>query len=187
LAAAAVGAVVSSDLSGRFGGQSQRRRSRAQQGRPHRRRGGCGRHQARAGDLGANIGGREVLGRGVRRAGQPRHQRCADRVLRRAHRLPRSDRGDLAELHDPNLCGASDPGRDAVRELEGPQSRRGGAETDLPSRRRRRGADRAGGVSGLRVGPQEPPHRRCVRQRVGTFHPVPGVPSDAAPGDLYHG
>jgi Transposase, Mutator family len=63
------------------------------------------------------------LGWGVRRAGQPRHQRCADRLLRRAHRLPRSDRGNLAEFDDPNLCGAPDPGCHAVRQLEGPLSR----------------------------------------------------------------
>ena len=64
---------------------------------------------------------------------------------------------------------------------------RGGVETDLPSRRRRRGTDRAGGVQGLRVGPQKPSHCRHVRERLGTLHPVPGVPADAAPGDLYHG
>ena len=61
------------------------------------------------------------MGRGVRRAGQPR-LRMSDRVLRRAHRLPRGDRGDLAELHAPSLCGAPDPGGDAVRELQGPQT-----------------------------------------------------------------
>src|SRR5215218_3816659 len=47
--------------------------------------------------------GAKFLGRGMRRAGQPRRQGCADRVLRRAHRFPRGDRGDLAELDSPNL------------------------------------------------------------------------------------
>ena len=89
---------------------------------------------------------------GMRRAGQPRHQGCADRMLRRAHRLPRSDRGDLAALDGPNLPGASDPGGDAVRQLARPQECRHGVETDLPSRRRRDGTDRTRGVQGLRVG-----------------------------------
>jgi len=118
---------------------------------------------------------------GVRaRAGQPRRQGCADRLLRRAHRLPGGDRGDLAAFDSPNLCGASDPGGDAVRQLARPQDCRRGAETDLPSRRRRRGADRIGGVPGLRVGPQEPSHRRHLRQRLGMLHPVFGVPAGSA-------
>ena len=36
------------------------------------------------------------------------------------------------------------------------------------------------------AGPQEPPHRRHVRERLGAVHPVPGVPADAAPGHLHH-
>jgi hypothetical protein len=36
--------------------------------------------------------GRKVLGRGVRRTGQLWHQRCADRELRRVHRLPKRSR-----------------------------------------------------------------------------------------------
>ena len=45
---------------------------------------------------------------------------------------PRSDRADL--------CRAPHPSRDAVRELQGPQSRRRGVEADLPGRQRRRRA-----------------------------------------------
>src|SRR5215213_5589916 len=44
--------------------------------------------------------------------------------------------------------------------------------SDLPSRRRGHGTDRAGGVQGLRIGPQKSAHRRCVRERVGTVHTV---------------
>ena len=61
--------------------------------------------------------------------GQPRRQRRAHRVLRRAHRLPRGDRGDLADGDRADLRGAPDPGRDAVRELQGPQGRRRRAES----------------------------------------------------------
>jgi hypothetical protein len=43
---------------------------------------------------------------GVRRAAQPRHPRRAHRLLRRAHRLPRGDRGHLAAGHRADLHGA---------------------------------------------------------------------------------
>ena len=99
-------------------------RARAEQGRAHRRRGRPGRRQARPGDLGAGHRGREVLGRGVRRAGQPRRPGRADRLLRRADRVPRGDRGDLAAGHRADLRGAPDPGLDAVRVLRRPQGRR---------------------------------------------------------------
>ena len=52
---------------------------------------------------------------GLRRAGQPRRPRRADRLLRRADRVPRGDRGDLAQGDRPDLRGAPDPRRDAVR------------------------------------------------------------------------
>lgn len=53
--------------------------------------------QARPGHLDPGGRGSEVLGRRVRRAGQPRHQGRPDRVLRRPHRLPRGHRGDLGD------------------------------------------------------------------------------------------
>ncbi|BCT77991.1 hypothetical protein SCMU_38330 [Sinomonas cyclohexanicum] len=58
---------------------------------------------ARARDLGPGRRGREVLGRGLRRAGQPRRPGRAHRLLRRAHRLPRGDRGDLARVAGADL------------------------------------------------------------------------------------
>jgi putative transposase len=80
----------------------------------------CDGDQACAGDLGANIRGCEVLGWGARRTPQPRCGRCADRLLRRADRLSGGDRGDLAEHRRPDLCGAPDPGLDAVHLLQRP-------------------------------------------------------------------
>ena len=81
----------------------------------HRRGGRPGRGQTRPRDLGPGHRGREVLGRGVRRAAQPRRARRADRLLRRADRVPRGDRGHLAADHGADLHGAPDPGGDAVR------------------------------------------------------------------------
>ena len=103
-----------------------------------------GRRQARPGDLGAGQRGREVLGRGVRRAGQPRRPRRPDRVLRRADRVPRGDRGDLAAGDGPDLRGAPDPGLDAVRVLRRPQGRRRRAAPDLHRAERGRRPGRAG-------------------------------------------
>src|SRR5215470_7920484 len=60
-----------------------RRAHRGQQVRLHRRRRGPRWRQARAGDLGAVHRGREVLGRGLRRAAQLRRQGRAHRLLRR--------------------------------------------------------------------------------------------------------
>jgi hypothetical protein len=66
--------------------------------------------------------------------------------------------------HNPiDVARGGPSGGDAVRVLQRPQECRGRAEADLPSRRRRRGADRAGGVQGIGVGPQEPRHRRHHR------------------------
>jgi hypothetical protein len=78
----------------------------------------------------------------------------ADRVLRRAHRVPRSDRGDLAASDRSDVCGASHPGSDAVRQLQGPQSHRRCAAPDLHRRQRRRGIDRARSVRADRARPQ---------------------------------
>ena len=76
--------------------------------------------QARPGHLGADQRGREVLGRGVRAAGQPRRQGRAHRVLRRAGRAARGDRGHLVRRDRADLRGAPDPGVDAVRVLQRP-------------------------------------------------------------------
>ncbi len=45
--------------------------------------------------------------------------------------FPRGNRGDLATGHGPDLRGASDPQLNAIRELQGPQRRRPGDQTDL--------------------------------------------------------
>jgi hypothetical protein len=103
LAEPAVGGDLPDHLHGRDRGQDPRRAHRAQQVRLPRRGRGPGRGQARAGDLGAGHRGRQVLGRGLRRAAQPRRQGCADRLLRRADRVPRGDRGDLAADHRADL------------------------------------------------------------------------------------
>ena len=77
----AVGGGVSDPLPRRLGGEGQGVPPGAQQGRPHRCRRRHRRDQACAGDLGADHRGREVLGRGARRAPQPRRGRCLDRLL----------------------------------------------------------------------------------------------------------
>ena len=64
---------------GRHHDQGPRRGSRDQQGRAYRGRRGHGRDQARPGHLGPGQRGGQVLGPGVRRAGQPRYQGRADR------------------------------------------------------------------------------------------------------------
>jgi hypothetical protein len=97
--------------------------------------------QARPGDLGPGRRGRQVLGVGVRRAGQPRRQGRPGRLLRRADRFPRSDRRDLAAGHGSDLRRAPDPGLDAVRVLRRPQGRRGDAAPDLHRRQPRRRAE----------------------------------------------
>lgn len=71
------------------------------------------------GDLGPSLRRREVLGSGMRPARQPRRPGRVDRVLRRAHRLPRSDRGDLAWRAGADLRGPPDPRLHALRVLLG--------------------------------------------------------------------
>lgn len=108
----------------------------AEQGRPYCGRGRLRRGEACAGDLGAGHRGGEVLGGGAGRAPQPGGEGCADRLLRRADRVPGGDRGDLAEHGGPNLCGASDPGVDAVHLLWRPEGRRRRFAADLHRRHR---------------------------------------------------
>ena len=57
------------------------------------------------GDLGPSIRRRQVWGVSVCAAGQPWSPGRVDRVLRRAHRFPRSDRGDLAWRAGADLRG----------------------------------------------------------------------------------
>ena len=132
------------------------------------------------------IRGREVLGRGARRAPQPRRGRCVDRLLRRADRLPGGDRGDLAEDCGPDLCGASDPGLDAVHLLQRPQGRRGGAAAHLHRRHRSRRGPGAGHLRGLQLGQEVSGHGAGVAGRLGTVHPVSGVPAGGAEDHLHH-
>src|SRR6188474_1963885 len=73
LADPAAGGALPDPLPGRPGDQGPGRAPGPQQGRPHRRRGRPGRGQARARHLGPGQRGGEVLGRGLRRAAQPRH------------------------------------------------------------------------------------------------------------------
>ena len=72
-----------------------------------------------------------LLGACVRRAGQQRRERRADRVLRRADGPARGDRGDLAPGNGPDLRGPPDPGLNAVRVLRGPQEGRRRCQTHL--------------------------------------------------------
>ena len=67
----------------RAGREGPRRRARDEPGRSHRRRGRHGRRQARVDNSATDQRGREILGRGLRRARQPRDPRRAGRVLRR--------------------------------------------------------------------------------------------------------
>ena len=74
---------------------------------------------------------RLLLGPRVRRAGQPRPTRRADRVLRRVGWPARSHRSDLAPVHGPNLRGSLNPRVHAFRVLQGPQERRRGFEAGV--------------------------------------------------------
>ena len=114
------GCLVSKDRTGRIASKDRPGRTEAMRRcsgtRPRR-------------DLGAVVGqyrGRdpEEGRRGRAPSCQPRRARRADRVLRRADRVPRGDRGHLAADHRADLRGAPDPGRDAVRLLQGPQEGR---------------------------------------------------------------
>ena len=104
----------------------------------HRGRRRHGRDQARPGHLGPGRGRSLLLGTRVRRAGQQRRERRADRVLRRADGPARGDRGDLAPGHGPDLRGPPDPCLDAVRLRRGPPEGRGRSQgRSAPPRTRR--------------------------------------------------
>ena len=85
----------------------------------------------------------------------------------------------------PNVCGPPDPGLDAVHQLQRPQSRREGVETDLSGRRRGRREGRVRGVQGLRAGHQISQRGRDLRECLGTVHPIPGLPSRSPQGHLH--
>jgi hypothetical protein len=104
LAAPAAGPGLPGGVLRRAGGQGPQRQRGEQQGRAHRGRRRHRRRQARARDLGAVRRGRHVLGAGVRRAGQPRRAGHPDRLLRRADRAARGDRGDLQISCRPPSC-----------------------------------------------------------------------------------
>ena len=108
----------------------------SQPGRAPRRRRGHGRGQARPGHLDPSHRGGQVLGVGVFPAGQPRRAGRAHRLLRRADRVPRGGPGHLVRGDHADVCGAPDPGVDAVRLLRRPQARRRPAAADLHRRRR---------------------------------------------------
>ena len=82
--------------------------------------------------------GRQVLARGPHRDPQPGRHRHPDRVLRRAHRLRRRDRGGLASSGRADLCRAPHPQLDPVLVMEGPPRSRHVPQADLhrPLRRR---------------------------------------------------
>jgi hypothetical protein len=135
--------------------------------------------------LGIWIQTAEVRGRGVRRARQPRRPRRAHRVLRRPHRPARGDRDDLGARDRADLRGPPDPGLDAVRVLQRPQGRGEGVEPDLHRQQRQDRPGRVRSVPRLELGQEVPPRRRDLGRRLGTVHPVPGVPARAATGDLH--
>ena len=68
------------------------------------------------------------------------------RVLRRAHRAARSDRGGLHRRMGAVLCRAPDPQQPQARLLQGPQDHRERPPADLPGGHRRRGRRGARGV-----------------------------------------
>jgi putative transposase len=120
----------------------------------------------------------ELANRGVGRA---------DRVLRRADRLPRGDRGDLAAA-TVQTC-VVHLIRAAMRFVSyGDRKAVAAAEADL--HRRERG--RRPGPPWARSRPtpnsaRSTPHAVATwDRRLGPVHPVPGVPARAAPRHLHH-
>ena len=141
MAATAARGALSGDLSRRHHRQDPRRRPRPQQGRSHRGRRRHRRDQARARGSGCKPPRAPSSGRRCAPSSPTVGVRdvlivCCDGLTGFPEAIaatwPRSDRADL--------CRASDPGGDAVRELRGPQSRRCRVEADLPGCQRRRGA-----------------------------------------------
>ena len=188
LAAPPAGGVLPGGLPRRAGGEGPRRRARAQQGRAHRRRRRHGRHQARAGDLGADQPRARSSGPGSAPSWptaasrdvlivccdgltgfpeaieatwpQATVQTCVVHLIRAAMRfVGYSDRKAVAAALKPIYTAAD---ADAA-------------------------PDRAGRRSPTPTWAQQVPrHGRDLRERLGTVHPVPGVPARAAPGHLHH-
>ena len=112
---------------------------------------------------------------GVRRAGQPRRTRHPHRVLRRADRSARRDRGDVRPHHRADLRGAPGPCVAAVRVLPRPQEVGGGAQADL-HRRHRHAAETPVGAGRIRPRAAQQVRDRDVAQRLGGVRPLPGFP-----------
>jgi hypothetical protein len=116
-----------------------------------------------------------------------RRARRVDRVLRRADRVPGGGRGHLARGHGADLHGASDPGGDAVCLLRRPQEGRRGVAADLHRAHRGGRGDRAARVCRLCPGQAVSGGGGDLGERVGTVHPVPGLPTRAPEDHLHHG
>src|SRR4051794_32990662 len=88
------------------------------------------------------------------RTQEPRRGRRADRRGGWPEGLPRGDHGCLPGGDGPDLHCSSSPAQLGVRRLQGPQSRGGGSEGDLPRRGRQSRRGRPGRFRGGPLGPQ---------------------------------
>ena len=96
--------------------------------------------------------GAKFAGIGLLRAGQPRGEGRADRLLRRAHRIPRGHRRNATLRDDADLRGEPDPRLHAPCLVRGLQEGRRGAGPHLHGPQRGSRRDGPEGVQGQRMG-----------------------------------
>jgi len=99
--------------------------------------------------------------------------------------LPAGDRGGLSEDPGPDLRGPPATPLHELRELQGPQGRRRGAEGRLHRRGCRRRRSRAGCVRGERPGRPLSGHRAFLAAGLERGDPVPRLPARGPKADLH--
>src|SRR3954453_9523176 len=134
-------------------GEDPRRGSGPQQGCLCGARGSGRRHQRDPGALDRADGGRQVLASRHDRTQEPGCRRRTDRRGGWPEGLSGGDHGRVPRRHGPDLHCSSSPAQLGVRRLQGPQSRGGGAEGDLPGRGRDSRRGRSGRFRGRPLGP----------------------------------